>query len=72
MKCEAEADINIPLSIVHKRVTIAIGVLERTLCYIVKEGKNVDVGALATFTSPGKSRPRKCTKSEVYSLENCI
>jgi hypothetical protein len=32
---------------------------KRTLASIIKEGKEVDKGTSASFSTPGKSRPRK-------------
>jgi hypothetical protein len=37
----------------------ATAISKRTLARIVKEGKEVDKGTSASFSTPGKSRPKK-------------
>ena len=49
MKTEFEVGITIPLSKVQKRVAEATCVSRRTLCKVLKEGKNVETGVTMAF-----------------------
>jgi len=52
MKTESEVSITIPLSKVQKRVAVATRVSKRTLCRILKEGKNVEPGVAMAISAP--------------------
>jgi len=52
MKTESEVSIKIPLSNVWKRVAVATRVSRRTLCRILKEGKNVETGVAMSISTP--------------------
>jgi hypothetical protein len=52
MKTESGMSITIVLSKVQKRVTEATRVSRRTLCRILKEGKNVETGVAMAFSTP--------------------
>jgi hypothetical protein len=56
---EARDSIKIPLKSVGTRVMAATGISKRTLAGIIKEGKEVDKGTSASFSTPGKLRPKK-------------
>lgn len=66
IKC-AEVGIGIPLCKIHRRITKATGVLERTPYCIMNEGK---AGASAAFTSSRKTR--KGTRCEVQNFNEGI
>ena len=51
MKTESEASITISLSKVCKRVAVATRV-SRTLCRVLKEGKNVETGVAMAISTP--------------------
>jgi hypothetical protein len=59
MTDEARDSIKIPLKSVGSRVMAVTVISRRTLARIVKEGKKVDKGTSASFSTPGKSRPKK-------------
>ena len=56
MKTECEVGITIPLSKEQKRVAEATRVSRRTLCVLLKEGKNVETGVAMVFSTPRKFR----------------
>jgi transposase len=55
----ARDGIKIPLNSVGSRVMAATAISKRTLAGIIKEGKEADKGSSASFSTPGKSRPKK-------------
>jgi hypothetical protein len=59
MSDEARDSIKIPLKCVGTRVMTVIVISKPTLARIIKEGKEVDKGTSASFSTPGKSRPKK-------------
>jgi len=50
--------ITIPLSKEQKRVAEATRVSRRTLCVLLKEGKNVETGVAMAFSTPRKFRAK--------------
>jgi len=72
MKSESEVGIKIPLSKVQKRVTEATRVSRRTLCRVLKEGKNVETGVATAFSTPRKLRPKVCTKSVLDNFDEAV
>jgi len=62
IKSESEVGITITLSKVQKRVAEATRVSRRTLCRVLKEGENVEIGVAMAFSTPRKLRPKVCTK----------
>jgi len=72
MKSESEVGITIPLSKVQKRVTEATRVSRRTLCRVLKEGKNVETGVAMAFSTPRKLRPNVCTKSVLDNFDEAV
>jgi len=63
IKTESEVGITITLSKVQKRVTETTRVSRKTLCRVLKEGKNVGNGVAMAFATPRKLRPKVCTNS---------
>jgi hypothetical protein len=59
MSDEARDSLKIPLKSVGLRVMAVTVISKRTLARIIKEGKEVDKGTSASFSTPGKSRPKK-------------
>jgi hypothetical protein len=59
MSDEARDNIKIPLKSVGSSVMVVTVISKRTLARIIKEGKEVDKGTSASFSTPGKSRPKK-------------
>jgi hypothetical protein len=72
MKTESEVGITIPLSNVQKRVPEATCVSRRTLCRVLKEGKNVETGVAVAFSTPCKLRPQVCTKSILDNFDEAV
>ena len=56
VKKECELGVTIPLSKEQKRVAEATPVSRRTLCGLLKEGKNVETGVAMAFSTPRKFR----------------
>jgi hypothetical protein len=56
---EARDSIKIPLKSVGSRVMAVTLISKLTLARIIKEGKEVDKDTSASFSTPGKSRPKK-------------
>jgi hypothetical protein len=65
---EALNGIKIPLKCVSTRVLTATGLSRRILERIKKEGNDIEKGATVSFSTPGKSRPRK--KNIVAAIDN--
>jgi hypothetical protein len=59
MSDEARHSIKIPLKSVGSRVMAVTVISKRTLARIIKEGKEVDKGTSASFSTLGKSSPKK-------------
>jgi hypothetical protein len=59
MSDEARDSIKTPLKRVGSRVMAVTVISKRTLARIIKEGNEVDKGTSASFSIPGKSRPKK-------------
>jgi hypothetical protein len=59
MSDEAKDGIKIPLKSVGSRVMAAAAISKRTFARIIKEGKEVDKGTSASFSTQGKSRPKR-------------
>jgi hypothetical protein len=59
MSDEARDSIKIPLKSVGSRVMAVTVISKRTPARIIKEGKEVDKGTSASFSAPGKSRPKR-------------
>jgi DNA-binding transcriptional regulator LsrR (DeoR family) len=58
MKSESEVGIAIPLSKVQKRVAEATRISRRTLCRVLKEGKNVEICVTMSFSTPRKTQTK--------------
>jgi hypothetical protein len=69
MSEEARDGIKIPLKTVGSRVMAATVISKRTLARIIKEGKEVGEGTSASFSTPGKSRPKKKNVAVVDAFE---
>jgi hypothetical protein len=54
MSDEARDNIKIPLKSFGSRVMAVTVISKRTLARIIKEGKEVDKGMSASFSTPGK------------------
>jgi hypothetical protein len=65
MSDEARDNIKIPLKTVGSRVMGVTVIIKRILARIIKEGKEVDKGTSASFSTPGKSRQKKKKKVAV-------
>jgi len=72
MKTESEVGIPIRLSKVQKRVAKATRVSRRTLCRVLKEGENVEIGVTMAFSTPRKLRPKVCTKSIIDNFDEAV
>ena len=72
MKTESEVGITIPLSKVQKTVAEATCVSRRTLCRVLKEGKNVETGVTMAFSTPKKLRPKVCIKSVLDNFDEAV
>jgi len=72
MKTESEVDIKILLTKVQKRVAEATCVSRRTLCKVLKEGKNVETGVTMAFSTLRKLRPKVCTKSILDNFDEAV
>jgi hypothetical protein len=72
MKTESEVGITIPLSKVQKRVTEATHVSRRTLCSLLKEGKNVASGVTMAFSTQCKLRANVCTKRVLDNFDEAV
>jgi hypothetical protein len=59
MSDEARDSIKIPSKSVGSRVMAVTVISKRTVTRIIKEGKEVDKGKSASFSTPGKSHPKK-------------
>jgi hypothetical protein len=59
MSDKARDGIKIHFKSVGSRVIAATGISKRTLARIIKEGKEVHKGKSASFSTPGKPRPKK-------------
>jgi hypothetical protein len=64
--------ITIPLSKVQKGVAEVTRVSRKTLCRVLKEGKNVETGVAMTFSTPRKLRPNVCTKSILDNFDEAV
>lgn len=70
MKAEAVSGTpSIPLTNFKQRVIAATGISENSYKRIVKEAHSVEEGTSASFSSPRKNRPKKCTKSNLPVYE---
>ena len=70
MKTESGVGITILLPEVQKRV--AETCVSRTLCRVLKEGKNVETGITMAFSTPRKLGPRVCTKSILDNFNEAL
>jgi hypothetical protein len=63
MSDEARDSIKISLKSVGSRVMAVTVISKRTLARIIKEEKEVDKGMSASFSTLGKSRPKRRSQS---------
>jgi hypothetical protein len=63
MSDEARDSIKMPLKSVGSRVMAVTVISKQTLARIIKEGKEADKGTLGSFSTLGKSRPKKEDRS---------
>jgi hypothetical protein len=69
MSDEARNSIKIPLQSVGLRVMAVTVMSKRTLARIIKGGKEVDKGTSASFSTPGKSRPKRVTVVDAFDVD---
>jgi hypothetical protein len=69
MKTESEVGIKIPLSKVQNTVAEATRVSRRTLCRVLNEGENVEIGVTMAFSTPCKLTTKVCIKSILDNLD---
>lgn len=72
MKSEMEIGIPRNLKQVQKRVAEATGVSERSVRNIIKESKNFETRDSASFSTPGKKRPKSVKKCELDDFDKCV
>jgi len=72
MKTDSEMGITIPLSKVLKRVAAATGISRRNLCWIWKEGENVETVVTMAFSTPCKLKPKFYTKCILDNFDEAV
>jgi hypothetical protein len=72
METESEESITMPLSKVLKGVAETTCVSRRTLCWVLKEGENVETGVAMAFSTLCKLRPKVCTKNVVDNFDGAV
>ena len=64
--------ITIPLTKEQKRVAEATRVSRRTLCGLLKEGKNVETGVAMVFATAEQIQAKVCTKMILQNFDEVV